>query len=245
MSNSLMTSRRFAPLVLVPVLLGVQRQLPEERARLPDPVPGRIRREHQRLAGDADSRDLHRAVLLPLRARRPVGRPLRQGDHGALGQACRDRRRGARRRRLLAALRADHVRHAVPVRRDRDAVRPDQVRHPARSPEEGRTARRQRAGRRRDLHGDPARHYRRRPRRERGQPPCPIRRDDHGVLAAVLGLEPAHPAHRTGRTQSRRRLEHRALDRRAAERPLDRPAGSGGAGWSRAGSGWSARSRSR
>ena len=46
------------------------------------------------------------------------------------------------------------------------AVRPDQIRHPARPSRALGTARRQRAGRRRDLHRHPARHHRRRARRQ-------------------------------------------------------------------------------
>ena len=47
-------------------------------------------------------------------------------------ETCRDRHLGARRRRLRASFGPDPVRRAVPVRRDRLAVRPDQIRHPAR-----------------------------------------------------------------------------------------------------------------
>jgi len=38
-------------------------------------------------------------------------------------------------------------------------------------------------------------------------------RHDHGVRGAVLGREPANPAHRSGRAQSLCRSQHRALDR--------------------------------
>ena len=48
-------------------------------------------------------------------------------------------------------------------------------------------ARRQCAGRRRDLHGDPARHHRRRPRREGRQSPGHVRRADHGVRDSCAG----------------------------------------------------------
>ena len=46
------------------------------------------------------------------------------------------------------------------------------------------------------------------------QPPGDLRRDDRDVLAAVLGREPADPAHRPGRAEPPHRSEHRALDRR-------------------------------
>ena len=244
MSNSLMTSRRFAPLFWCQFFSAFNDNFLKNA--LVFLILFRAGYDaNTRVAGHAHGRRVHRAVLLPLGPRRPDGRPLRQGDRRAPREARRDRGLGARRRRLLAALRADHVRHAVPVRRDRHAVRPDQIRHPARSPEEGRAARRQRAGRRRDLHGDPARHHRGRPRREGGQPSGLFRRDDRGVLAALLGREPADPAHRPGRAQSPCRSEHRALDRLAAEGPVDRQAAVVGRASSRAGSGWSARSRSR
>ena len=77
----------------------------------------------------------------------------------------------------------DPVRRAVPVRRHRHAVRPDQIRHPARPPGLRRAAGRQRAGRGRDLHGDPARHDRGRPRRQ-GGPPSAI----FGGLIMVFAL---------------------------------------------------------
>ena len=103
--------------VLVPVLLGVQRQLPQERARLPDPVQARGV-ANARSADHARRRGVHRAVLLPLRPRR------RRWPTASTRRSSRERlklaeiaRRGARRRRLLAALDADPVRRAVPVRR--------------------------------------------------------------------------------------------------------------------------------
>ena len=81
---------------------------------------------------------------------------------GAAAEVRRDRRLGHRGDRLRAAFGAAAVRGAVRVRHDRLAVRPDQVRHPARPARQRGTARRQRAGRGRDLPGDPARHHRRR-----------------------------------------------------------------------------------
>ena len=63
------------------------------------------------------------------------------------------------------------------------------------------TARRQRAGRRRDLHRHPARHHRRRPGRQGRRRSGALRRLMHGVRAAVLGLEPVHPADRLRRAR--------------------------------------------
>ena len=194
MSDPLMTIPALRAAVLVPVLLGVQRQLPEERAGVPDPVrPGFEEATANTLVTLTAAR-LHRPVLLPVRPRRPDRRSLRQGDHRAARETRRDRRLGARRRRLLAALRADHVRHAVPVRRHRDAVRADQIRHPPRSSEEGRAARRQCAGRRRDLHGDPARHHRRRLAAKEGVHPVYFAVADLVFSLRLLGIEPADPA---------------------------------------------------
>ena len=109
-------------------------------------------------------RRLHPALLHPVRPRRPVGRPLRQGDDRAAAETGRMWRGPRRGRRLRPAIRAAAVRGARPVRDALDPVRPDQIRHPARPSAEIGTPRRQRADRGRDLHRHPARHHRRRPR---------------------------------------------------------------------------------
>ena len=69
--------------------------------------------------------------------------------------------------------------HSVPllfialatVRHHRRAVRPGEIRHPAGPADDRRARDRQRAGRRRDVPGDPVRHHRRRPVRHRLKPP--------------------------------------------------------------------------
>src|SRR6516225_9145528 len=60
--------------VLVPVLLGLQRQLPEERARLADPVQDR--RTGGRVAGNHGGWYLYRAVLSAVGLRRRTRRPV-------------------------------------------------------------------------------------------------------------------------------------------------------------------------
>ena len=178
--------------------------------------------------GDADHADgagVHRAVLLPVGARRRDRRPLRQGLGGAAAEARRDRRRLPRGGRLPPALGGAAVHRAVPVRRDRGAVRPDQIRHPARSSASAPSCR-------------PATRWSRaRPssrscsapssagsRRRDGSDPDLLRVPDHRVLAVVLGLEPVHPADRRGRAQSRRPHQHRRLDHRSAEAAARGPA---------------------
>ena len=187
MSNSPDDVPALRAAVLVPVLLGVQRQLPEERAGVPDPVRAR-RREGSR------------GVLITLTAAVFIGPFFFLSGLGGQMADRFDKSIVARHVKLVEiAVAALGVVgfwlhsipimfvDAVPVRRDRDAVRPDQVRHPAGSSEAGGAARRQCAGRRRDLHGDPARHHRRRPRRQGRQSPGHVRRADHGVRALVLG----------------------------------------------------------
>ena len=89
----------------------------------------------------------------------------------------------------------------------------------------------QRAGRRRDLHGDPARHHRRRPRRQGRRRPGVVRRPDDGVRAAVLGLEPVHPARRLGRARPEDLRQHRRLHRVGCSSICAATSGCGGARW--------------
>ena len=139
--------------------------------------------------------------------------------------------------------RAGAVRGAVLVRRHRGPVRPDQIRHPAGPSAPRGAARRQRAGRGRDLPGDPARHHR---RRHRGRAAAAIRPRSAalmiGFARAVLGREPA-----ASRGPARRRPTFASTPTSCA-----RPArccatsgpmrGCGAAASSCPGSGWSARS---
>src|SRR6185312_9454732 len=71
--------------VLVPVLLGIQRQFSEKRPGLPNLVQDRGRGRGN--AHHARGGNVHCALFLPVRARRRNGRPLRQGGGGAAAQA--------------------------------------------------------------------------------------------------------------------------------------------------------------
>ena len=203
MSSSLLMTRRFAPLFWTQFFLGVQRQFPQERAGLPDPVQDR--RPRRRGADHARGRDLHRALLLSLRARRRIGRPLRQGGGGAAAQACRDRRRAHCRARLLPAFGADRCSFALflfgviaalfgPIKY---GILPD---HLARSElpagnalVEGATFIAILLG---TIVGGIA--------AKDGGDPAHFALPDDRVLADVLGREPVHPAHRRGGARSRR-----------------------------------------
>ena len=92
------------------------------------------------------------------------------------------------RRRLRVSFAQLAVRRGVPVRHARLAVRPDQIRHPARPLEAPRAAVRQCADRSRHLPCHPARHHRRRHCRQRQQQSDPFRLADDidraGELAA-------------------------------------------------------------
>ena len=143
---------------------------------------------------------------------------------------------------LLAALDSDAVCRAVLVRRHRGAVRPDQIRHPARSSGALRTARRQRPDRKRDLHCDPARHHRGRARGQGGAEPGVVCERHDGLRRRVLDRGPNDPTVRTGArpTSSSTSTSLRSTFRAAAA-PLRLNRGCGGAASSRAGSGSSAR----
>ena len=170
-------------------------------------------------------------VFLSVRARRRTGRSLRQGGGGAAAQVRGDRHCLHRGARLCRAFGAVAVRRAVPVRRDRRAVRSDQVRHSSRPSCAIGTSRRQRPGGGRDLHRHSARHHRRRRRRQGRRRSLPFRLSDDRVLAHVLGREPAHPAHRPGGTEPGGAEEHPRVDRRPAEVPARPIRGCGGARW--------------
>ena len=71
----------FCAVVLVSVLFRLQRQFPEERARLADPVQDR--RPSWRGPRDIGGRRFHRAVFSVVRPWRAARRPLRQGGSGA------------------------------------------------------------------------------------------------------------------------------------------------------------------
>jgi hypothetical protein len=189
--------------VLVPALLGAQRQLPEERAGHADPVRARRRgrgwgglRPH---AGYAGHDRLHCAVLHLVGTGRGAGRPLRQGLCRRTGQARRDPHRRSCRHRLLPAFGGDPVRYAVLVRDHVGSVRAGEVRHPAREARDRRTAHRQRAGGRRNLPCDPDRHHRRRHCGIRGQEPGDRGRRDFGARGGVLDLCPHDPCRWAGR----------------------------------------------
>ncbi len=215
--------------VLDPILLGLQRQFSQERAGLPAGVQNR--RSESRSSDATRGCGLHRALFFSFRARRGDGRPLRQGTRCATPQACGNRNRFhcslwllAAFARLRNALDCDPLRRAVPVRGDRIAIRADQIRHPSGPSRSFRAPRRQCARGRRDLHRHPARIDRRRHGRQGRRRPVLVRADDDHVLAAVLGLEPVHPADRRGGARPGDPGKPRALDLRPAAAAARGPA---------------------
>ena len=186
MSVSLMTTRRFAPLFWCQFFSAFNDNFLKNA--LVFLILFKLGGKGCRGAHILRGRGVHRAVLLPLRPRRPARRPLRQGDGGAAPEARRDRRGRLCRRGLPPCNPClTFMSRAVPVRRDRRAVRPDQIRHPARPSGTRRTAGRQRAGRGRDLHRHPARHHRGRARRQGRRQPGLVRRPDDGLRARCAG----------------------------------------------------------
>ncbi len=135
---------------------------------------------------------LHLSLLHPLRSRRRARRQIRQVGRRAAAEIRRDLCRDLRSTRLLPAFGAAAVRGARTVRHHRRAVRPGEIRHAARPALGRRTRHRQRAGRRRDLHGDPDRHHRRRAVRL-GLDPYGAGVDrGRGAVAGLLGVCLAH-----------------------------------------------------
>ena len=172
MSSSLLMTRRFAPLFWTQFFSAFSDNFLKNSLVFLILFHG-DRRRGRGSADHARRGHLHRALLFPVGARRRTRRPLRQGGGGAAVEVRGDRHRADRGARVLAAfarirqgLDLHPVRRAVPVRRDRVAVRPDQVRHSSRPSRPLGAAGRQRAGRGRDLHRHPARHHRGRARRQ-------------------------------------------------------------------------------
>jgi len=90
---------------------------------------------------------------------------------------------------------------------------PDQIWHLARPARQVGIASGQRIGRGRHLHGDPARHHRRRIGGERWRRSGVVLRPHAGVRAVVLGVEPADPEGRFRRARPRDLDQHRPLHR--------------------------------
>lgn len=224
MFRTLMTARRFAPLFWCQFFSAFNDNF------LKNALAFLI------LFGIGGQADAHAGVLVtlasavfigpfhPVRTRRPVGRPVRQGPDGPAAQVRRDLRGRCRRARLPAAFRADPVRRARPVRDDRGPVRPDQVRDPSGpSPARG-AARRQRPGGGGDLPGDSAGDDRGGRGLGDGRVRNRVRRPGDGLRRPVLALGPDDPGDRGGGTGPARRPERRPLHLRAAARPLGRHA---------------------
>ena len=190
-SKSLLLSRRFAPLFWCQFFSRLQRQFPQERAGLPDPVQARRRRRPEALITLAGA-----VFIAPFFFLSALGGEIADRYDKAivaqrlkLAEIARRRHRG---RRLLACTRCRCCSSRCslfgviaalfgPIKY---GILPD---HLARV----RTAGRQRAGRGRDLPRHPARHHRRRHRGQGRRRPGVVRRPDDGVRAAVLGREPA------------------------------------------------------
>ena len=132
-----------------------------------------------------------------------------------MGEIRRDLRRRAGDRRLCAPFAADSVLRAVRLRRAGRAVRPDQIRHPARSSQTRAAAGRQRAGRGRDLHRDPHRHHCRRAGLARARR-CLLRAAADRLCARLLAGGAADPADRRGRAAVDNHRQYRGLHRRHA-----------------------------
>ena len=130
---------------------------------------------------------------------------------------------GLCRRRLLPALGAAAVCSARAVRHHRRPVRPREILHAA-GPTRARRARdRQRAGRRRHLHGHPARHRRRRPVRGRLRAYGLGRIGRGRARPVVLGLRLAHSADNAICPRSACQRQSLDLDARPAEDAARRP----------------------
>ena len=164
MLASLMSARRFAPLVLVPVPQRLQRQLHQEHVDRAGPFRDRRDRAdgERRQPRDPRHGDAGDAAAVPLGPRRPARRPLRQGSGRTANQARGDRRGARRGRRHRPPFRAAPDELRPRARRHGGVLQPDQIRHPARSPGARGAAGRQRADRGRNLPFHPARHHRRR-----------------------------------------------------------------------------------
>src|SRR5215472_5071626 len=121
----------FCAVVLVSVLLRLQRQFAEERARLAHPIQDR--RPDRRSAGDTGGWRLHRALLPAVGTWRRTRGPSRQGAGGTRLKAHRNRGGGYRCVRFPARFAAVAVPGLVLVRPDWGAVRAGKVRHSSRS----------------------------------------------------------------------------------------------------------------
>ena len=241
MSNSLMTSRRFAPLFWCQFFSAFNDNFLKNA--LVFLILFKLgASQNARGADHARGRGVHRAVLLPLRPRRPDRRPLRQGDRGASVKLAEIG--------VAALAVVGFWLHSIPILfvalflfgviaalfgPIKYGILPDHLKQeelPAGNAlVEGATFMAILLG---TIVGGLA--------AKDGGHPAMFGAHDHGVRAAVLGREPVHPARPARARPISRRPQHRALDRRAAEATCGATSGCGGAGWSRAGSGWSARS---
>ena len=165
-SKPLLLSRRFAPLFWCQFFSAFSDNFLKNA--LVFLILFKIGGSARRVADHAGGGGVHRALLLPVGVRRRDGRPLRQGDGGAAAEALP--RSGSRSSPSSAS-----SMHSVPVLfvalfvfgvigslfgPIKYGILPDLL-------DKLGTAGRQRAGRGRDLHGDPARHHRRRAWRPR------------------------------------------------------------------------------
>ena len=190
MFRTLMTSRRFAPLVLVPVLLGVQRQFRPQHAGDADSLPLRGRdSEHRRSCSPRWSFVLPAIPLSALGGeiadshdKALIARRLKLAEIGVQMVAAAG---------FVLSLAGPALCRAVRARLHRGAVRPDQIRHSAR-PSTPRGARLgQRAGRGRDFRRHHLRPDRRRLRGGRRPLGGKRRRATHGRRARLLRLRRA------------------------------------------------------
>ncbi len=225
MIKELLSSRRFAPLFWAQFSSALNDNV-LKNALVIMLLYG-VAAEAGRLTGDGRRRGLHLPLLRAFGARRRTGRQIRQIDRRPAPEVRRDLCRLLCGRRLLHAFDPAAVRGACAVRHRRRAVRPGEIRHPARSASGRRTRDRQRAGRRRDLHGDPDRHHRRRPvrggRLAHGLD-LPCRRGAVGPVLDVCGPYSRHTAIRARPADHGQSLD---LHRSSAEVALRRAAAVG------------------
>ena len=229
MSSSLLHDAALCAAVLVPVLLGIQRQFPQERAGLSDPVQAR------RAPTPKRSITLAAAVFIaPFFFLSALGGEIAdrydKADRGAAAQACRDRRRLHRGARLLACTRCRSCSSRCSCSASSPSlfgpikygILPDHLHAPNCRPAT------------RWSKARPSSPSCSAPSSAASPPrtaaiPAPFRAADDRVLADVLGREPVHPAHRRGAPDLAIQTNILASTGGLLQLPARRPAACGGA----------------
>ena len=166
MNDHLMTSRRFAPLFWTQFLSAFNDNFLKNT--LVFLILFTLAADEAASLVTLGGRHLHGPLPAAVGAGRRVGRPFRQGGHGAIAEARRDRRGRPGGRRHRAVLDPGTDVRAVLLRRHLGPVRPGEIRHLARSSRAQGTAARQCLDRVGDLRCHSRRHDRRWHRLGRG-----------------------------------------------------------------------------